>query len=461
MTRPTSTPPAPPNSVEAEEALLGACQIDPAAYKVTRGIVQARDFYIQKNAFVWEAMGTLVDQGKPIDFVLLCNELEQRGQLVEIGGPEYVSRLEAIVPSALYARDYALDVANLAVRRRTIHDASELVRVAHSSDGAFDADRARVLARMAHDGAQKSVTTSARQAMDGFSKRLEYNYTHPLEPDEVRYLSTGIKDLDRLLGGLCVGCYVIGAVTHIGKTALSLAIAANIAEGIYKGKSKAAPDSKVMFFSKEMTPDQLIERLVCARARISSDAVDSGRVPDDKWPEIVSIQGQISEWPLYISKASSMQEITAEVYRNAPVALIVCDGIELITGTDKEQTHEARGEVTRWGLDLAQDDDVLAPIWIPMQVSAKTLKDRSDKRPTDGDLYGSSEPGMGADVVLTLHREDRWTMDKTATPDTHELEVFLWKHRLKKRGIPSKTVLRYGDFGEITDIARHSPLGFD
>jgi len=451
-----------PHSVELEEALLGACQIDPAAYRAVQGIAKAHDFYIQKNAWVWEAIGALVEQGNPVDVVLLCDELERRGQLVDVGGAAYIAYLMTSVPSALHAREYAYKLADLAERRRTIAGATELAQAAYNSDGAFHTDKAHILSRLAQDGAQQAATTSARRAMDKFADRLQYNVEHPLEPGEVRYLSTGIKDLDCLLGGLCVGCYVVGAVTHTGKTALSLAIAANVAEGIYKGQSKAAPGSKVLYFSQEMTADQLIERIVCARARVSSDDIDSGRIPDDKWPDIIATQGAISEWPLYISKVDSMAEIAAEAYRHAPVALIVCDGIELITGTDADKTHEARGEVVRWGLHLAQDDDVMSPVWIPMQVSAKALQVRSDKRPTDADLYGSAEPGMGADVVLTLHRDDRWAIDKHSAPPTHEMQVLLWKHRLKKKNVPSVTTLRYGDFGDVTDLARqHKPLGFD
>jgi replicative DNA helicase len=156
-----------------------------------------------------------------------------------------------------------------------------------------------------------------------------------------------------------------------------------------------------------------------------------------------------------------MQEIQAQIYREAPVDLVVIDGIELINGGKSDRTHELRGEVARWGLSLAIDPDIMAPVIIPAQIATKQVKQRFDKRPLPGDFYASSEPEFATDVTLTLHRQDMWIVDKKETPPNHELEVTLWKHRLKRKAVPGMVKLRFGDYGDITDLSEQpEPIGF-
>jgi replicative DNA helicase len=442
-----------PYSDELEQALLGSCLVDPQAYRQAEGITSEADFKIAKNRWVWRALGSLHARGEPPDFVILVDELEREDKLTEVGGATYVTRLVNAVPSAYRVRYYAARVAELAERRRTIHSASELVQAAFNLNGDFKVEKARLASRILHDSPAGNGTTPVADAVREVFGAVEHNVANPLEPGQVRYLSTGLRGLDDLTGGLCPALHVVAAVTHTGKTALCLAIAANVARA----------GNKVLYVSPEMTPSQLIERMACAQARVDSRDLDSGRIAenDDAMARFVRTMGQIAEWPLIISQAHSMSEIQAQVYAESPLALIVLDGIELVTGAGNDRTHEARGEVSRWAMNLAVEPDVCAPILLPGQIAIKQVMARADRRPQPGDFYHSSEPDYITDVMLTLHRHDRWIVDKTKTPPNRELEVVIWKHRIKRRDIPNRRVLYYGDCGDIGDLAYEpAPLAF-
>jgi len=429
----------PPHSVELEESVLFSCLVDPTAVQGVRGILAGpRDFYVQRNAWAWEAIVAVADAGSAVDYVLVRNELERRGQLAEAGGAAYLSGLLAGQGNPLNSLDYARQVADLAERRRTIEAASALAKVAYNSDGSFAADKARIISGLSDDVVQRSRTVTAFEAASSLYDTVAYNRANPLEFGAVRFPSTDIADLDRLLGGVCPGLYAVGAVTHTGKTAFCLGVAAAF----------AARGQRVLFFSPEMPADVLLERLICARARVDSEWIDSGRWrSEDDYRRFLDVQGAVADWPLLISNARDMREIEATIYRQAP-ALVIADGIEHIVGALREKTHEARGEAGKWALGVSTDLNI--PFFMPMQVSLKAAQKRTDNVPEEADLYASAEVSMVADVVLILHREDRWNVNPATK--THAMDVFLWKHRTKKRRVPGRTKIRFGIYGEIGDL---------
>ena len=121
----------PPHAIEAEEAVLGSILIDPEAYFRVSSFLKADDFYIVKHQWVWVAATTLHERHAPIDFVTTTKELEARGQLAEIGGPAFVSRLINVVPTAIHAEGYGHIVECMANRRRLLSAASEIAQLAY------------------------------------------------------------------------------------------------------------------------------------------------------------------------------------------------------------------------------------------------------------------------------------------------------------------------------------------
>ncbi|MCK4958030.1 MAG: AAA family ATPase [Planctomycetes bacterium] len=430
-----------PHNVEMEEALLGCPLIDPEVFRQVQGIIRPDDFYIHKNAWVWTAIEDMVEAQQPVDFVTLCDELERREQLDEIGGAAYLTRLINAVPSAIHVKEYARRVNDLADRRRTIANASLLVQAAYNDDGQFGVERAKILANLQKGSTATGDVTGIDEAIDSLYATAEYNRTNPLKAGQVRDLSTGLIDLDRLWGGMDIGLHAISAVTNTGKTAFVLAIAANVAR---RGE-------RVMYVSPEMTPNQLATRIACAQGRIDSDWIDSGRWPDQKsYTRFIQLMGLIVDWPIDVLTTGDMREIRAQAYRLQPT-LIVLDGVERLEGATKEKTHERLGEIADQGAKMAIDRDILVPVLLTAQVATKQVANRRNKAPTLGDVYHTSEIEYIARSVTTLHRDDRWIINKEKTPIDHKLYVNLWKHQTKKRKIPGRTTLRYGDFGDVTN----------
>jgi len=432
-----------PHSVELEEGLLGSCILDPHAWRVVNHLVRPDDFYIVKNGWIWEAYRSVKESGQAVDYIILCDELEKEGKLEGVGGTAYVTSLINRA-SVVHAVDYAHRVADLAERRRTIRTAGELAKAAFNLNGTFAPEKAKIARGLRRDVSGGTDTVSVRDVMQTIFDNVDYNIQHPIARGEARFLSTGLPDVDRLTGGLYPGLHVVAAVTHVGKTAFCMAVGANVARA----------GGKVLFVSPEMTPTQLIERLVCAEARVDSDDLDTGLIKDkpEDFARFVHAQGVISGWDIVVSQARSMHDITAQVYRESPLNLVVIDGVELVTGAASDAPHIARGEIGKWAASLAIDPDILAPVLLPAQIATKQVMNRSDKRPLPGDVYQTSELEFVTDVMLTLHRRDRYVLDTAKMPPDYIMEVTLWKHRLKKRRIPGTVKVRFGEYGEVSSL---------
>lgn len=439
-----------PHSIEAEEALLGSLLIDPSTHRDTRASVNPEDFFQAKNRYLYEA---ILKCNGTSDTVTLMDELERQGNLEEVGGIARLVNLMNRVPSALHAPGYARTVREMARRRRVIVEATALAKCAYDLGGDIETQVGQITNRLTHGAGNGGGAVSVAAVADTLYERVQHYAANPLRPGEVRGTSTGLLDLDRLLGGLEAGLYIVGAATHVGKTALMANIAANV----------ASAGGRVLFFTLEMTADQLLERMVCSSAKVSRREFRAGRLQPDALARLLDCQGQIAGWPLMISAGkTSMQAITAEVYRHLPLDLVVIDWMGLVTGTASPRPHEALGEVARWALALAQDAEVSAPVLLPQQVSSKALAGRGNKRPQMGDLYKSDEPNQSADVILLLHRDDRWTHGDETSENPHVMEIACWKDRLNGEGTGSRADVWFGDYADIGNLEKSPPpVGLD
>ena len=190
-----------PHNIEAEEAVLGSLLIDPEALFRVSPFLAGEDFYIQKNAWIYEAILALHERREPIDFVTLCDELERRGQLEEIGGAAYITHLINAVPSAIHVEAYGRIVEQAAIRRRLLSAASQIAQLAYQE--AEDIDQTIDRAEQAlFNVSQRRISRDLapiQEVIRRYYDRIEYLYAHKGEPLGV---PTGFIDLDRLLGGL-------------------------------------------------------------------------------------------------------------------------------------------------------------------------------------------------------------------------------------------------------------------
>ena len=230
-----------PQNVEAEEAVLGSLLIDPEALFRVSPFLKGDDFYIQKNAWIYEAILALHERREPLDFVTLCDELERREQLAEVGGAAYITRLINAVPSAIHVEAYGHIVEQAAIRRRLINTASQIAQLAYQEDEDIDqtVDQAE---QALFSVSQRRITRDLAPIQDvirQYYDRIEYLYDHQGEPLGV---PTGYADIDRLLGGLQRSdCVIIAARPSVGKTSLLLSIGRNAARYAQHKPTSPAP----------------------------------------------------------------------------------------------------------------------------------------------------------------------------------------------------------------------------
>ena len=434
------TKPQIPHNIKAEEALLGSLIIDPSTYYQARDVVSAADFYIVKNGWIFSAVTALQEQSKPIDLLTLSSELEKAGRFEEVGGAAYITTLMNAVPSALHAGAYASEVADKSNRRQLLVHASGLAKAAYNESLDPGASAARLAGELLRLGKPTGDTATTTEALTEFYDKVEGWTNSPLGPGEVRGLATGLRSLDKQFGGLETGLYILAGRAHMGKSATAIQVAANI----------AAAGERVLYFTLEMTAEQLIGRVVCARARVLWRDVKRGAV-FEKYPAFVREMGVVSEWPLLINDASSPnpQQVTAEVHREMTrggLALVIVDYLGLMTGGEGENRHQRLGDIARQMKVLAKDTDT--PVLLLHQVG-RSVEHRANKRPLLADLFESGQLEMHADVVMFCYR-DAYYYDDCESPRV--MELITRKDRLT--GSLGTAEVHLGEYAEVKNLER-------
>lgn len=414
-----------PHSIEAEEAVLGSLLIDPEAIFRVAPFLTADDYYLQKHAWIYEAIMALHERREPIDFLTLCDELERRQQLEEVGGAAYITHLINTVPSAIHVEAYARIVEQAAIRRRLLQAASQIAQLAYQESESIDetVDRAE---QVLFSVSQRRITrdlTPIREVIGEYSDRIEYLYAHQ---DELLGVPTGFIDLDRLLGGLQRSDLIlIAARPSVGKTSLCLSIARNAAR---HGKH-------VAIFSLEMSAEQIVQRLIAAETGIDSQRLRLGKLNPQEWELFHQATGRLADLPIFIddTPAISALQLRTKARRldsEHGVDLIVVDYLQLMTGDIRTDNRvQEVSYISRSLKGLARELDV--PVVSASQLS-RAVEQRTDKRPTLADLRESGSLEQDADVVMFIYRDEIYHPE---TEMQHIAEIIVAKHRNGPTGV--------------------------
>jgi len=414
-----------PHNVEAEEAVLGSLLIDPEALYRVSTFLKSEDFYIQKNAWIYDVILTLYERRDPIDLVTVSDELERRGQLIEVGGTAYITSLINAVPSAIHAEAYGRITEHAAIRRRLISAASEIAQLAYRETEDVDqvVDQAE---QVLFSVSQRRITRDLapiRDVSGRYYDRIEYLFSHQGEPLGV---PTGFTDMDRILGGLQKSdLVIIAARPSVGKTSLCLSIARNAAR-----YNKA-----VAIFSLEMSDEQIVQRLVAAETGIDAQRLRLGRLHDEEWPLFAESTAKLAELPIYIddTPAISVLQLRTKARRlhsEHGLDLIFVDYLQLMSGGARAENRvQEVSYISRSLKALARELDV--PVVSASQLS-RAVEQRTDKRPMLSDLRESGSLEQDADVVMFIYRDDMYNPD---TELQNIAEVIVAKHRNGPTGV--------------------------
>lgn len=417
-----------PASVEAERAILGALLLsDDAIHKVSE-IIQPSDFFTQANKVVFAAMLELVTQRKRIDLVTLQDLLLARGELEPIGGTSYLVGLQEELPIAGLVEQHAQLVKEKSVLRELIGSADTIIANCYLQDQkGIDA----VL-----DDAEKTIFAIANKRMrNNFVQidiwlRKTFQHLSSLKNNGkgVTGVPTTFKKLDQMTSGLQNGdLIVLAARPSMGKTALSLGIAANA----------AARGVSVGIFSLEMSAEQLTLRLLSSESGIPHHSIRNATISSQEWLELTSVAAKLAEMPIFIDDTAMLDimELRAKARKlkvDHQVQFIVIDYLQLIGSSSKryENRHQEVSEISRSLKALAKELNV--PILALSQLS-RAVDGRVDKRPILSDLRESGAIEQDADLIMFLYRDIVY--DKNSpTPTKTELIVG------KQRNGPTGTV---------------------
>jgi len=404
---------APPNSIEAEEALLGSALLSRDASNRLMEAVKPRDFYSPNNEKIFDAMKELFDSGKPIDSVTVSEIVFKNKNTTSLNA-SYIARLVENVPSSANFERYIEIVLEHSNRRKLLKASGRIELLAY----ALDKDISSVM-----DESEQSIFNASDDAIgDGLIGVSDFLNEAIEQIEEIENQGTGLSglathfvDLDNTLAGLQDGnLIIIAARPSMGKSSLALNIATN-----------AAKESKtVAFFSLEMTKEELVQRVLFSEAKVASGDARKGQLGPEKWSRVVEAASKVNTMPLYFDDASvsTVTDIRAKSRRlkaSKNLDLIVVDYIQLMQGNSGDNRQQEIAEISRNLKGLARELKV--PIIALSQLN-RAAEAREDKRPRLGDLRESGAIEQDADIVMMIYRDDYYN-PATEKPGVAEINI--------------------------------------
>ena len=410
----------PPQSIEAEEAVLGSILIDPDAIIRVAAMLKPEDFYREKHGWVYETALILHERREPIDFLTVCDELERRGQLAEVGGATFITTLINVVPTSIHVEHYARIVERTATRRRLIEAAGQIAALAYQEAEDVDevVDRAEQVLFGVSERRISRELVPIKQVLSEYYDRIEYLTRHR---GEMIGIPTGFTDIDKLLGGLQRSDLVIlAARPSAGKTSLALSFAHNSAKKW---------GQRVAFFSLEMSDEQVVQRLIAAETGINAQRLRRGDIEQDEWGRFMKATSDLAETHIYIDDTPSISALelrtkARRLHAEIGVDLIVVDYLQLMRGDFRAENRvQEIASISRALKALARELNV--PVLAISQLS-RGVESRTDKRPILSDLRESGALEQDADVVIFIYRDEMYN-ENTERPNIADIMVA--KHR--------------------------------
>jgi len=390
----------PPQSNEAEMAVLGSMLLDREAISQAIELVDEGCFYRDGHKRIFSAIIKLYDANRAVDIVTLMEELKKGGSLDEVGGPSYIAHLASTVPTAANIVHYAKLVKEKTLLRNLINAATQIVSDCFDSTSEVDAlvDKAE---QLIFDIASKKVESRFFPLKEVIKNSIETIDNLYQRKENITGISTGFRDLDMKTAGLQPSDFIVVAGRpSMGKSALATCIAEHI------GVVEKLP---VAFFSLEMSKEQLAQRMLCSHARVDAHKVRTGFLSQADWPRLVNAAGKMSEAPIYIDDSPGITalELRAKARRlksQFDIKLIILDYLQLMQGPAKAENRQQEiSEISRSLKALARELNV--PVIAISQLS-RAVEQRSDHRPQLSDLRESGAIEQDADLVLLLLREE-------------------------------------------------------
>jgi replicative DNA helicase len=398
----------PPQSIEAEQSVLGGLLLDNSAWDRIADIVGEADFYRSDHRSIFKHIAQLIEDNRPADVLTVAESLERSAKLADVGGQAYIGSLALNTPSAANIRRYAEIVRERSIMRSLASIGTEIADSAYSPMGRdasvlIDEAEAKIF----------QIAEARSKSRQGFVKidplltetveRIDMLYSRENKNDIIG-LSTGLVDLDRMTAGLQSGeLIIVAGRPSMGKTTLVM----NMAEHVALEEKKA-----VAVFSMEMSGPQLAMRMIGSVGRVDQHQLRTGTFREDDWPRLVDAVGKLNEAQIYIDDTAGLNvlEVRSRARRlhrqSGGLSMVVIDYLQLMSGTGggrEENRATEIAEISRSLKSLAKE--LKLPVVALSQLN-RSVDARQDKRPMMSDLRESGAIEQDADVILFIYRDE-------------------------------------------------------
>jgi replicative DNA helicase len=413
----------PPNSIEAEQSLLGGLMLDNAAWDKVADLVIASDFYRKDHRLIFTGISELAEASNPCDVVTLSEFLDNRDELEGAGGLEYLALLSNETPGAANVRAYAKILRERSTLRSLINAGNQISGSDYSTEGRTATDLVDEAERLVFDIAEKGSRGKVgfrplKNILPDTVDRIDVLHQ---SGGDITGIPTGFTEFDKLTAGLQPGeLIIIAGRPSMGKSTLAINIAENAAIGA------RVPTA---IFSMEMPSQQLAFRMISSLGRIDQTHLRTGKFPDEDWSRINTAVQLMSDAPIFIDDSASLSptEIRARarrLKREHGLGLIVLDYLQLmqVHGSTENRATEI-SEISRSLKALAKELEL--PIIALSQLN-RSVEQRTDKRPVMSDLRESGAIEQDADVILFIYREEVYNPE---TPRKGVADISVAKQR--------------------------------
>jgi replicative DNA helicase len=419
----------PPQSIEAEMCLIASMMLDKEVVGQVVQIVDRDAFYQADHQILFDILVKLYEQNRPIDAVIVREELAKRQLLEEVGGSAYIGQILSTVPSYAHAAHYAGIVREKSLLRQLIAASNDILR---------DAYAPHEQAEIVLDKAEKRIFDIAQKKVGGAMTPLEDVLVEVFETIESRGqrgIETGFFELDDMMNGLQNGeMIIVAARPSMGKTAFAM----NIIEHI-------SADNRLptAVFSLEMSKQQLAQRMLCSRGQIDAHKLRKGMLQAHEYQHLANVVGELAKAPIWVddSPGLTVLDLRAKARRlklQQDIKCIMIDYMQLMDNPGPESRQQQISEISRGIKAVARELNV--PVICLSQLNRQS-EGRDGHRPRMSDLRESGSIEQDADVIALLHREDYYRMSEPDFQPDNIAEVIIAKQRNGPTGTVKLTFL--------------------
>jgi replicative DNA helicase len=411
---------APPHSVEAEQGVIGGLMLDNSTWDLIADVLSADDFFRRDHRLIYQAIEQLASRSSPIDVVTVLESLEEPD---EVGGLSYLAELAKNTPSVANISTYAAIVRERSHLRRLVMLGYECSREASSSQAKSAEVQDLIEQKLFLLGQHRSRSdfVDVKQTLMEVVERIDYHFN---EGDSVTGIPSGLDAMDQVTGGFQdADLIVIAARPSMGKTSLALSVV--------DAALQQKPTNTVQIYSQEMPAHALMFRLIAILGELNLANLMRGQLRDEDWPKVIAAVGRINEYGerLIIDDTASLtpsalrSKVRRAARRTGMPRLIMVDYLQLMRLDGKENRNLEIAGITASLKALAKEFS--CPVIALSQLN-RSVEQRADKRPFNGDLRESGAIEQDADVIMFIYRDEVY---RPESADSGVAEIIFGKHR--------------------------------